>query len=67
MLDREKQEEIIMAHKYLYYVLCKPIISDFEYDKLCEEIGIYGGGGSDREQDYPQYIKNLAQTLIKNS
>lgn len=27
-------EDIVMAHRYLYYVLAEPVISDFEYDAL---------------------------------
>lgn len=30
-------EKLVLAHRYLYYVLDDPIISDFEYDKLERE------------------------------
>ena len=55
--------EIIEAHKYLYYVLNTPVISDYEYDRMCEQHGIFGGGGSDYEADYSEETKELAGKL----
>ena len=40
------------AHQYLYYVMCRPVISDYEYDRFCKKHGLEGGGGSDRASDY---------------
>jgi len=30
--------DTVMAHRYLYYVLAKPIISDQEYDRLEKQV-----------------------------
>ena len=27
-------EDIVMGHRYLYYILGSPVISDYEYDQL---------------------------------
>ena len=30
-------ESLVLAHRYLYYVDCSPVISDYEYDVLERE------------------------------
>lgn len=30
----QQLEHEIMVHRYLYYVECQPVISDYEYDML---------------------------------
>jgi hypothetical protein len=57
-----KQQELnaIKAHQYLYYVKGTPIISDYNYDHLCKKHNVFGGGGSDRAEDYPKEIQELA-------
>ena len=32
---------------HYFYVLGRPVISDYEYDMLCKKHDIGGGGGSD--------------------
>jgi len=54
----------VLVHQYLYYVLAKPIWSDYEYDLFCHKHSIDGGGGSDRASDYPQDIIDEANKLL---
>ena len=37
MTDAEKLELQVMAHRYLYYVVACPVLSDYEYDLLERE------------------------------
>lgn len=30
--------DTLMAHRYLYYILCKPVISDYQYDMLEKQV-----------------------------
>jgi NAD-dependent DNA ligase len=59
--------DIMQAHQYLYYVRCAPVLSDYEYDRFCQECGLEGGGGSDLASDYPPHIVALANTLSSTS
>jgi DNA ligase (NAD+) len=45
----KKLREVINEHNYRYYVLNKPVISDFEYDKLMREL-------IDLESAHPEYF-----------
>lgn len=63
--------DICMAHRYLYYVLCSPIISDREYDMLekkalneIKEDHPLANPGSDREESYSEKIKSLAKKMM---
>lgn len=50
----KKIEELsgqIEQHNYNYYVLAKPVISDFEFDKLLEEL-------IKLEKEYPEFLKS---------
>jgi NAD-dependent DNA ligase len=58
-----EEEKTMRVHQYLYYVKCKPVWSDYDYDAFCKKHGLDGGGGSDRESDYPEDIKKLANDL----
>lgn len=58
-------EQIVQAHQYLYYVLCTPVISDYEYDMFCQKHGIPGNGGSDLAASYPAHIRAIPQNLLK--
>ncbi len=58
-------ENEILYHRYLYYVKCDPILSDYEYDRLEKkyldkypESDILKSVSSDREEDYPKHIRN---------
>lgn len=53
----------MQAHQYLYYVRSMPVLSDYDYDCFCKRNGLEGGGGSDRESDYPAHIVALAKKL----
>ncbi|MDR2835747.1 MAG: NAD-dependent DNA ligase LigA [Bacteroidales bacterium] len=48
--------EILNQHNYNYYVLNNPAISDFEFDKLLEEL-------STLEKKYPEFVQNDSPTL----
>jgi len=63
------KEKIVMAHRYLYYVKCTPVISDYEYDKLEAEAIAEGSEllktpGSDLETSYTNEIKQLAHEIL---
>lgn len=47
-LQIEHLREELNRHNYLYYILSKPEISDFEFDKLLKELG-------DLESKYPEF------------
>jgi NAD-dependent DNA ligase len=34
MKDEKYYEDLVMAHRYLYYVLAEPVISDWSYDEI---------------------------------
>ena len=48
-------QDLLNRHNYLYYVLDKPEISDFEFDALMKEL-------IDLETDYPQFSDKLSPT-----
>lgn len=64
---------LLLKHRYLYYVLNDPELSDIDYDKLEKEVEVFEKEhpelkhpktptcclGSSREEDYPQSIRNL--------
>jgi NAD-dependent DNA ligase len=54
-------ETLVMAHRYLYYVLCEPVMSDHTYDLLerkarkeCHANSPVHGVGSSLESSYTQ-------------
>lgn len=51
----EELREKIRYHKYCYYVLDDPIVSDTEYDQLMKELAEW-------ETRYPQYITSSSPT-----
>lgn len=64
-------EKLVMAHRYLYYVLMSPVISDREYDLL--ELDAYEKApsdspvhelGSSLPENYSQEIIDLANELL---
>ncbi len=64
-------DNLIMAHRYLYYVKATPVISDFEYDKLERKAKTIIPShhfinlvGSDRDCDYPEWVKKMALDLL---
>lgn len=58
-------EQIIQAHQYLYYVLAKPVLSDYDYDMFCRANGCMGNGGSDSADDYTEADKALAEDILR--
>lgn len=65
-------EKTVLAHRYLYYCLSKPVISDYEYDKLEKEAlkvvaedSVIRECGSDLEDSYSDEVKNLAKLYLK--
>ncbi len=67
-------EKIVMAHRYLYYVKCEPILSDYAYDllenqalRIVESNSPINSPGSSLESSYSQEIKDLANSFLKTS
>ncbi len=65
-------EDLIMVHRYLYYVECCPVISDYEYDIMQRQADIFCDPdspvhkvGSDLSSSYTEHQKKLAQLLRK--
>lgn len=63
-------EKICLAHRYLYYVKNKPVLSDYRYDLLESEAlravsqeSALNKPGSDNPKDYPDEIIQLAEKL----
>lgn len=63
-------EQLLMAHRYLYYVVAMPVISDSDYDKLesfaCQHLpkgSPMHEPGSDLASSYSPHIRLLAMTL----
>lgn len=61
----------LLAHRYLYYVLCSPILSDYEYDCLeaKAEAETPAGSliftvGSDLASSYPLEVQAYALKLL---
>jgi NAD-dependent DNA ligase len=67
MTDKVKQ---CLLHRYLYYVLSSPIISDYAYDMLEVEAkkedteGLISTVGSSLSKSYPKEIIELAETFM---
>lgn len=69
---QQRLEDKIMVHRYLYYVLCDPIISDYEYDlldreatTLLPESSPVHQVGSSLVDSYSERVRSLAEE-IKN-
>lgn len=67
-------ETLALAHRYLYYVECLPVISDQEYDKLEKEAlatvgpdSLLNQPGSDKSEDYPEHVVSLAEFILNSS
>ena len=65
--------QVALAHRYLYYVLMSPVLSDQEYDRI-EEAAVeiapddspIHDPGSDLDESYSQEVKQLAYRLLNN-
>lgn len=69
MDDLEKQ---VLAHRYLYYVLAEPILSDFTYDDLerkaresLPESSLVHSVGSSLPSSYSEEIKQYALSMLE--
>jgi len=65
-------EKEILAHRYLYYILNRPILSDREYDikekyakSILPENSPVFSMGSDLESSYPKEVIEFAKKLLK--
>ena len=62
-LNQGHAEDILLFHRYRYYCLACPVISDKAYDRIeyevrkTWEVSIADTPGSDNPQDYPVYIR----------
>ena len=68
----ENTEKIILAHRYLYYVMCSPVISDGEYDILERQArkGLSKDSpvrkpGSDLASSYSKEVIKYAEELYR--
>ena len=68
--EQQEMEDTIMVHRYLYYIECMPMISDFEYDeldreatKILPESSPVHQVGSDLRSSYSDKIVKLAEEL----
>jgi NAD-dependent DNA ligase len=66
-------EKIVLAHRYLYYVLNSPVISDEEYDRLEQQVlptvskdSMLHLTCSECEEDYPNEVINYAFQMLKD-
>lgn len=67
----EHLELLVMAHRYLYYVECQPVISDYEYDmieKQAREVLSYTSPvhkvGSSLPSSYTEEQKRFALDML---
>lgn len=65
-----KLEKLILAHRYMYYIECDPILPDLEYDALertaratLPEDSPVQKVGSDLASSYPKEIVDFAKEL----
>jgi DNA ligase (NAD+) len=45
----EQLTKELHEHNYIYYVLARPTISDYEFDQMMKELELL-------EKEYPQYV-----------
>lgn len=71
--SKDNCEKLILAHRYLYYVLGNPVLSDQKYDKLEKKfLKLYPDSeviktcGSDLSSDYSEEIIIMANDILKN-
>lgn len=74
MITPADLEKLVLAHRYLYYVLAEPVISDFEYDELEDQArGVLPehspvhGVGSSLRSSYSEEVVKLAMSLLEAS
>lgn len=69
-MSRPHSELEVLAHRYLYYVLARPVLSDYDYDRLEARAKRELPGdspvhtvGSDCASDYPADVVAYARGL----
>lgn len=71
--DIDVATDILLAHRFLYYVKATPVLSDCDYDRLEKETlancskqdrRVIEMVGSDNADDYPNHIRGMASYLI---
>ena len=65
------EEKLVLAHRYLYYVLAQPVLPDAEYDKIerrareiLPEDNIVHRVGSSLPSSYSEEVKQYADKLL---
>ena len=58
------EDQYVRAHQYLYHVMCKPVLSDYDYDKPARHRPDQGKGGSDLHDQYIQEDIELALAIL---
>lgn len=62
-LHQGHAEDVIMYHRFRYYVLHRPVMSDQQYDQIEKHVrslwsvGVAHMVGSSNAEDYPGYIR----------
>jgi hypothetical protein len=64
MRQRYLPLDYLRAHQYLYYCLCKPVLTDYQYDMFGRDSGEDYKGGSDRPADYTAVQVVLARKIV---
>lgn len=67
-------ETLVLAHRYLYYVLAEPIVSDAIYDQFerearekCPPESDVHKIGSSLASSYSQEVKDLAVAMLRRA
>lgn len=67
-------EDLTMAHRFLYYVECAPVLTDHEYDVIerkaraaLPETSMVQKVGSSLESDYTDEQKKIAEDLERKA
>ncbi|MNU19529.1 hypothetical protein D3C71_77580 [compost metagenome] len=70
----QELEDLTMAHRFLYYVECAPVLTDFEYDKLerkavaaLPETSPVHKVGSSLDSSYTDAQKKIAEDLERKA
>jgi len=71
-MTQQEHEDRVMLHRYCYYVLAQPLVSDFQYDiwerearEVCATESPVHGVGSCLPSSYPERIKQMAEEMAK--
>jgi hypothetical protein len=56
--------DYLRAHQYLYYCVCTPVLTDYEYDMFGRDTGEDYKGGSDNPAHYSSVQVDLARKIV---